>query len=398
MTSLKGLRSFAAADRFLAEVSGDARKPGYVLLGDEAFLQDMCRRGVIDALVPTDLRDFCLYEMDLAEMPIFDVLDRAQTPSLMAPFQVFFIRNVKTLYGRGAKKDEFAALDAYARRPNPGALLLFVADHVKLPQDLRTMDMTDKERAEKIRETLGDWCGVVELQRVAEEDAARWAVRMAEAGGVRLEENAARELVDALGVDMLAVASETEKLMLFATSGLAGQQVSESAGSRVRELAASGDAPVISVADVEQMVAAAKQRNVYELTDAISAKDAPRALALLGGLLNASDGEDAAIGHIFTLAKTFRQMLVLNEKQVRDQRGMWAVLWPGFRVAPFAADQLIAQARRYKDRGELTRGLRWIAKADLELRSSPASKRLVMERLVMRLCGKGREEEMSTGA
>jgi len=376
---VSSLRSFGSAERFLAEVSGDARKPGYVLLGDEAFLLDLCRKGVIEALVPADTRDFCLYDLDLGETSIFDVLDMAQTPSLMAPFQVFFVRNVKTLYGRGAKKEEFAALDAYARRPNPGALLLFVADHIRLPQDLRTMDMTDKERAEKIREPLGDWCGTVELQRVSEEDAARWAMQRAEASGVRLAENAARELVDALGVDMLAVASEVEKLMLYATA----QPVTGSASPQVS----------IDVADVEQMVSAAKQRNVYELTDAISAKDAPRALALLSGLLNASDGEDAAIGHVFTLAKTFRQMLVLNEKQVRDQRGMWAVLWPGFRVAPFAADQLIAQARRYRDRGELLRGLRWIAKADLELRSNAPSKRLVMERLVLRLAGMGSGED-----
>jgi DNA polymerase-3 subunit delta len=116
-------------------------------------------------------------------------------------------------------------------------------------------------------------------------------------------------------------------------------------------------------------------------------------------LLNASEGgEDAAIGHVFTLAKTFRQMLVLNEKQVKDQRAMWQVLWPGFRVAPFAADALIAQARRYKDRGELTRGLRWIAKADMELRSSPPDKKLVLERLVIRLAGKPLATEMETAA
>jgi DNA polymerase-3 subunit delta len=98
---------------------------------------------------------------------------------------------------------------------------------------------------------------------------------------------------------------------------------------------------------------------------------------------------------VFTLAKTFRQMLVLNEKQVKDQRAMWQVLWPGFRVAPFAADALIAQARRYRDRSELTRGLQWIAKADLELRSGPPDKRLVLERLVIRLSEKAREPEMS---
>jgi len=142
------------------------------------------------------------------------------------------------------------------------------------------------------------------------------------------------------------------------------------------------------------MVSAAKQRSLYELTDAISLKDAPRALALLHGLLNASEGgEDAAIGQVFMLAKTFRQMLVLNEKKVTDQRAMWQVLWPGFRVAPFAADALIAQARRYRDRSELTRGMRLIARADLELRSSPADKRLVLERLVLRLAGKARDLE-----
>ena len=372
------LKSFAAAERFLAEVSGDARRPGYVLLGDEAFLYEICRKGILKALVPDDLREFCLYDLDLATTTIFDALDLAQTPSLMSPFQVLFIRNLKLLYGRGQKKDEFAALDAYFRSPNPQALLIFVADHIALPQDLRRMEMTDKERVEKIRETLGDACGIVELQRVSEEDAMKWVLRESQAKGVVFTDDAARELVDALGADMLTIASELEKLLLYA-------------GAMQRTQ--------VELSDVETMVSAAKQRSLYELTDAISQKDAPRALALLHGLLNSSEaGEDAAIGHVFMLAKTYRQMLVLNEKQVKDSRAIWQVLWPGFRVAPFAADALIAQARRYRDRGDLTRGLRAIAKADLELRSSPPDKRLVLERLVMRLAGKVTAAELEAAS
>lgn len=374
MSERTGLKSFAGAERFLAEIAGDARRPGYVLLGDDAFLMEMCLKGVVRELVPEEMKDFCLHDLDLAQTSIFEALDLAQTPSLMAPFQVLFLRNVKTLYGRGSKKEEFKAIDEYFRRPNPQALVIFVADHIALPQDLRRMDMTDKERAEKIRESLGDVCGVVELQRVSEEDAMRWVVREGKSRGVRFTEDAARELVDALGsgggAEMMLVASEVEKLVLYV--GGVGKDV-------------------VEVGDVETMVSAAKQRSLYELTDAISLKDAPRALALLAGLLNASEGgEDAAIGHVFSLAKTYRQMLVLNEKQVKDQRAMWSVLWPGFRVAPFAADALIAQARRYRDRGELTRGLGWIAKADLELRSGPVDKKLVLERLVIRLAGRAR--------
>jgi DNA polymerase III subunit delta len=163
------LRSFASVDRFITDIaSPSSMRPGYVLLGDEIFLYGRCRKAVLSTLLPEGTRDFALHDLDLAETSIFDALDRAQTPSLMAPFQVLFLRNLKTLYGRGSKKEEFAAIDTYFRSPNPQALILFVADHLRIPTDIRKMDYQDKERFERIRETLGDWCGIVELARVDE--------------------------------------------------------------------------------------------------------------------------------------------------------------------------------------------------------------------------------------
>jgi DNA polymerase-3 subunit delta len=362
--SSSSLRSFASTDRFIAEIAAPTTlRPGYVLLGDEVFLYDRCRKAVLSTLAPEDTRDFCLQDIDLADTSIFEVLDRAQTPSLMAPFQVLFVRNLKNLYTRGAKKEEFAAIDAYFRSPNPQALILFVADHLRIPTDLRKMDYQDKDRYERIRETLGDWCGIIELARVDENDAMKWVTASAESRNVRFDPDAARELVDSLGADMMLIASEFEKLLLFVE----------------------GKARV-TLGDVETMVLAAKQRSLYELTDAISAKDRPRALALLHGLLNASDGgEDSAIGHLYMLARTFRQLLIISEKNVRDPRAIWQVLWQGFRMPPFAAEDLIKQARRYKSRRELTRAIRLVARADLELRSSPANKLLVLERLILDL-------------
>jgi DNA polymerase III subunit delta len=354
---------FAATDRFIAEVQSNRLRAGYVLVGDEVFLYERCRRAVLEALVPAEMRDFCLSELDLAETNIFEALDRAQTPSLMAPFQVLFLRNLKQLYTRGAKKEEFAALEAYFRSPNPQALVIFVADHLRIPSDPRRMDMQDKDRFERIRETLGDWCGIVELARVDEADALQWMAAEAKRREVTIEADAARELADALGADMMLIASEVEKLVLYA-----------------------GPKKLVTLGDVETMVLAAKQRSLYELTDAISAKDRARALSLLHGLLNASDGgEDSAIGHLYMLARTFRQMLVILEKNVRDSRAIWQALWQGFRMPPFAAEDVIRQARRYKSRRELTRALRLIARADLELRSQPPDKRLVLERLVLDL-------------
>jgi len=222
--------------------------------------------------------------------------------------------------------------------------------------------MQDKERFERIRETLGEFCGIVELARVEEGDAVRWTLESAAAQEVKIDSDAARELVDALGGDMTMISSELEKLVLYA-----------------------GDRKKITLGDVETMVLAAKQRSLYELTDAISGKDRSRALNILDAILTSGDGEEAAIGHLYMLARTFRQMLVILEKNVRDSRAIWQALWQGFRVPPFAADDVIRQARRYRSRRELTRALRLIARADLALRSNPPSKRLVLENLILNL-------------
>jgi DNA polymerase III subunit delta len=356
-------RSFAATERFVSDISARKLHAAYVLVGDEVFFRDRCRAALIQHLVSPDLRDFSLHDLDLAETPIAEVLDLARTPSLMAPFQAFFIRGVKALYGRGSHQEEFAAIADYCKNPNPDAVLIFVADHISIPADARRMEMQDKERYERIRETLGEYCTVIELARVEEGDGIRWVIEHAAKEAVKVDADAARELVDALGADMMLISNELEKLVLFV-------------GQKKR----------ISIGDVETMVLAAKQRSLYELTDAISSKDRVRGMTVLDALLSSEEGEEAAIGHIYMLARTFRQMLVILEKNVRDSRAIWQALWQGFRVPPFAAEDVIRQARRYKSRRELTRALRLLARADLALRSNPASKRLVLEKLVLDLC------------
>jgi DNA polymerase-3 subunit delta len=356
------MRAFAQADRFMTEVQSRKLRPAYVFVGDEVFFRKRCREAIVAHLVPPQLHDFSLFDFDLSETDLAEVLDRARTPSLMAPFQVFFVKGVKNLFGRGSNEDKLNAIEQYCKDPNPDAVLIFVADHISIPADARRMDMQDKDRYERIREAMGAFCGMVELSRVEEGEAVRWIGEYCVTRDVKMEPDAARELVDALGGDMMMVSNELEKLILYV-----------------------GDKKRVTLGDVETMVLAAKQRSLYELTDAISSKDRVRALEMLDAILTTGDGDEAAIGHLYMLAKTFRQMLVIVERNVRDQRMLWAALWQGFRVPPFAADDIIKQARRYKSKRELTRAIRLVAKTDLALRSNPPSKRLILEKLVLEL-------------
>ncbi|HUK48679.1 MAG TPA: DNA polymerase III subunit delta [Terriglobales bacterium] len=363
------MRAFAQAERFVSEVEGRKLRPAYVFVGDEDFFRKKCRDAILQHLVPDDLREFSLFEFDLSETDLAEILDRARTPSLMAPFQVFFVRGVKTLFGRGSNEGKLDAIEQYLKDPNPNAVLIFIADHISIPADARRIDLTDKERYERIRETLGQYCAIVELGRVEESDAVRWIQEYCGIREVKIDADAARELVDSLGGDMMMISNELEKLILYV-----------------------GEKKRIALGDVETMVLAAKQRSLYELTDAISSRDRTRALEILDAILSSGDGEEASIGHLYMLAKTFRQMLVILERNVRDQRMLWAALWQGFRVPPFAADDVIRQARRYKSKRELTRAIRLVARADLALRSNPPSKRLVLEKLILELTAEPKPE------
>jgi DNA polymerase-3 subunit delta len=362
------LKAFAPVERFVEDVSSKKLKAGYVFIGDEGFFRRTCRDAILKHLIPEGMREFSFYDFDLGSSEMVEILDRARTPSLMANFQVFFVRGVKALYGRGKHDAEFAALAAYIKNPNPDALLIFVADHISIPSDLRRMEMTDKDRYERIRETLGEYLTIIEFARVEEGEAVKWLNESAAQHSTKIDADASRELVDSLGGDMMMISNELEKLLLYV-----------------------GEKKRITLGDVETMVLAAKQRTLYELTEALSSHDRQRSLEILDAMLSTGNGDEAAIGHLYMLARTFRQMLVIQERNVRDTRALYQVLWQGFRIPPFAAEDVIRQARRYKSRRELTRAIRLISKADAALRTNPVSKRLVLENLILDLAAEPKE-------
>ena len=219
-------------------------------------------------------------------------------------------------------------------------MLVFVADHISIPADARRMDLTDKERYERIRETMGEYCAIVELARVEESEAVRWIEEYGHARGVKIDPDAARELVDSLGGDMMMISNELEKLILYV-----GEKKRITLGRR-RNHGAGGQAAVILRTDRRHFL-----------------RDRDRALEVLDAILSTGDGDEAAIGHLYMLAKTFRQMLVILERNVRDQRD--AV---GGAVAGLSRSSVCG--RRHHSAGaplqiesrELTRAIRLVAR------------------------------------
>lgn len=349
-------------------------RPVYTLAGDESYLRDRFRAALV-ALVEPGSEEFSLADEDLATTPLDEILDRARTPSLMAPLQIFFVRNAKELYGRGSatgddgakkskkKHGDFPAnLQRFAREagaPAPAAVV-FIADHLHLPADRQRLSLEDKGRLQRIVETLGSCGEMVECARVTEAQAAALAREMAAERQSELAPAAARTLAEMLDCDLGLIRSEVEKLSVHALPGR-----------------------LITPEAIAALVGGSRTGSGFELAARLGRGERARSLECLARIW-AEEGDGGAIGLVFQLSRAFEMALILRQERVQDRGGLYRVLPDGLRPPSFAADSILGLSRGL-DAARLAEGIQLFHAADVRLRSTPPSMRMVFEEIILRL-------------
>jgi DNA polymerase-3 subunit delta len=328
---------------------GKGKVPSLVLFaGEEARLVDRGLARLRDAVVPPAQRDFNEDRLRADEVDVPRLLDSLRTLPLFGGRRLVILRDAHRLEDRGGAREALRdALAAYADDPAEGAVLALTAEKV----DRRLKVWKAIEKAGVVVD-----CGTP--------DAARLPARLeetAEAAGVGFEPGAAALLVELAGADLGVLEGEVEKLAAYV--GPAGR-ISPQAVTEMLESRQIGDA------------------RVFEWVDAVAMRQPDRALTGLNRLL--ASGEEP----LRLLALLARQVRLVWSARSLMARGA------GFqevadRVVPrtrFLAGKLLDQARGFTE-AELAVAHEAIADADLALKSSPASSRFVMERLVLAVTG-----------
>lgn len=350
-------------------------RPIYTLVGDELYLRDRFRAGLLELLEP-EARDFAIVDEDLAITPLEDILDCARTPSLMAPRQMFFLRNARELFSRGSAADDTGKAPAGKKKHGdfpdnlkrfaessdtpPAAVLVFYADHVHLPADRQRIGLEDKGRLQRLEATLGAVGKLEYCAQATEAQAAATAQAMALRLGAELPPESARLLVEMLDANLALAEREIEKLVLHAAPGEPVQK-----------------------AAIEALVASARLGSAYELASRIARNQRQGSLECVHRLW-AEEGDGGAIGLVFQLSRAFAMALILRQQQVRDRAGLYQALPEGLRPPGFAADAILAISR-HMPAARLRQAIALLQQADMELRSSPPSAALVFERIVLGL-------------
>ena len=213
--------------------------PAYLLFGEDEYRKDDALRHLLDAAVDSATRDFNLDQRKGSELDAETLASLLSTPPMMADRRVVVIRDIDSL-----RKDARAALDRYLQRPAPDVLLVLT-----LPADAKS----EKAALENVV--------AVECEALTGAQLPKWITsRVSQVGGT-IEPAATDLLQDAVGTDLAQLAMEVDKLVAYC-------------GARP-----------IDEASVSHVVGVRREETLGQLLDAVAARDARRALAVMPGVL-----------------------------------------------------------------------------------------------------------------
>jgi DNA polymerase-3 subunit delta len=321
----------------------DPPRPVYLIDGEERYLVDEALAQLRDVVLPGRARDFNLDLFMAKEVPLARIIDAANTLPAFAPTRLVLVKEAEAL----ADLDDLGPLTRYVASPSPSTVLVLVASE---KFDARTRFYKALERQTT----------AVRFSKPSERDLPRVIEDRARRAGLTLDAEAVRALADGVGCDVGAVVAALEKLALYV-----------------------GDRRRVARADVEELVVPAKEESIFDFADAVGTRDAPRALALLHGMLVISKAHPLQL--LGLLAGHWRKLATVRALvDARAGEDAFSAALP--RLPPFVVQKLRQQASR-QSAAELVNGLEAIQETDKALKGGRLADTRVMERLVLTLVG-----------
>jgi len=322
--------------------------PAILLLGEEAYLRNMCRELLIERFVPEAARAWAVsrYSADRGETQA--ALDQAQTMAMLSPQQVVFLEDAETIEGLGEKSRDEAVANMTAYLENPAPFTTLVVEASKIDQRMKL----GKILAEK---ALVVECGLGQDSDERQMAAVAVARQIAKDEGVEFERGAAEDLAEFVAADLMRLKTEIGKLATFAV-----------------------EKRIIRRGDVSALVIAEKTTTVWELAGMLASRQGKQAMEFLERLLR--DGEEPLqmLGAIIWM---YRKVIEASEVKGASN-GFQAARVLGMR--PEQAELALQSARKIS-KLQLLAGLQALQRADSRLKGGREEARTVLEFMITEL-------------
>ena len=234
-------KSYIETDRqvrdLVAEVKAGVFKPVYLLMGEEPYYPDLVCNAIIDNCLQEWEKDFNETICYGADVDADTVITAARRFPMMADRQLVVVKEAQAMRS-------LEELALYCQKPLDSTVLVILMHGAS----------ADKRKA--LYKSVLKQGAIVESLPLKDYEAEKWVASFYQERGLSIHPEAVKLLVEAAGTDLGKIAVETDKLLKNLPEG-------------VKQIAPE---------DIEKNVGISRQFSVFELTKALSFKDAPRAV------------------------------------------------------------------------------------------------------------------------
>lgn len=327
---------------FKADLKAKTPRRLYVFHGEEVYLRQYYLGRLREQLIPPGMEAFNDKLLEGKDLTVRDILAAADCFPMMSEHTLVVVRDYDIF--KAGEADRAALMDYFADLPEY-LCLVFLYDLIPYKPDART----------KLFASVKEHGLAVEFPRQEQGDLVDWIVRRFKAAGKEIDSENCKYLIFLCGDLMQTLASEIGKIAAYAKHAR------------------------VTRSDIDAVATPQLDAVVFQLTDALGAKQYDRALGTLADLLHMQEPTQVILA---ALGKYTRQLyaarVALEERRTADDV---AALW---KMHPFVASKLMAAAHKVT-LPWCRKALRQVAEADTALKRGSGDDAAVLTQLVLDL-------------
>jgi DNA polymerase-3 subunit delta len=309
--------------QILNDLKKKAYKPVYYLFGEEAYFIDLISDYIQDNVLTEDEKAFNLSVLYGKDVDLATVIGTAKRFPMMSDYQVVIIKEAQDL--RISGEDNSNRFIHYLEHPQPSTILVFCYKHGKPDKRLSYYKALVKHAV------------LFESAQLYDNKVPEWITGYVKDNGYQLSPKAAVLLAESLGTDLSRVVNETGKLFINLPKG-----------------------STITEDYIEQNIGISKEYNVFELQNALGAKDIMKANKIINHL-SANQKENPLLVTVSLLFGFFNKLMIFHSLPDKSNTNAARVLG----VNPFFVSDYMKAAANYKP-DKLVRIISYLREYDLK--------------------------------
>lgn len=309
----------------------------YLLYGAEDYLKRQYRDKLKHALVePDDTMNFSAYEGK--DINPKELIDLSETLPFFKEKRMILVEN------SGFFKNSCDDLAEYMSQVPETTCFVFVEEEV--------------DKRSKLFKAASKAGSVVEFETPKEDMLVRWILGRIQREGKKITQSVMQLFLSKTGSDMENIDKELEKLLCYTL-----------------------DKTEITAADVEAICTGQTENKIFEMIDAISAKNQKKALDLYYDLLAL---KEAPMRILFLIARQFQNLLLIKSMSAKGYPAVSIAKTAG--MPSFAVQKNLRQAGAFKI-DQLKEAIEDCGQAEEDVKTGRMADQLAVELLIVKYSG-----------